>query len=99
MACEVVYKQTESVLQALVETQRRLMAPRGVALLAYEFRGELLDDFAFFDAANTRFDVEPLSLRPYEGDLEDENDEDSRWLYKYTHQGTGASASTSTSGK
>ena len=86
IACEVVYKQNASVLEALVETQRRLLGPRGVALLAYEYRGELFDDMAYFDAANSLFEVEPLSLRPYEGDLEDENDEDARWLYIYTHQ-------------
>ena len=40
----------------------------------------------FFDAANEAFEVEPLSLRPYEGELEDSEYEDSRWLYTYKHK-------------
>ena len=87
VACETVYKQCEEVLAAHVDTQKQLMAtPSGISLLAYEYRGELFDDMVFFDAANEAFECEPLSLRPYEGKLEDEEDEDSRWLYTYTHK-------------
>ena len=85
IACEVVYKQSEEVLQALAATQQQLMArPGGVSLLAYEYRGELFDDLAYFDAANERFECEPFSLRDYEGELLDAEYEDSRWLYTYT---------------
>ena len=85
IACETVYKQSEEVLQALAATQHQLMArPGGVSLLAYEYRGELFDDLAYFDAANERFECEPFSLRDYEGELLDAEYEDSRWLYTYT---------------
>lgn len=89
IACEVVYKQCEEVLLALASTQQQLMAkPGGVALLAYEYRGEFFDDMVYFDAANERFECTPTSLRPYEGELLDAEygDEDSRWLYTYTHK-------------
>ena len=37
-------------------------------LLAYEFRGELFDDLAYFDAANALFECEAIPLLPYEGE-------------------------------
>jgi hypothetical protein len=87
VACDVIYKQVEEVLIALAATQQRLMlSPGGVCMLAYEFRGEFFDDVAYFDAANERFEVTPLSLGEYEGDLKDPSDEESRWLYTYTHK-------------
>lgn len=101
VCCEVVYKQSEPVLLALAHTQQRLMAkakPGGVALLAYEYRGELFDDLAYFDAANELFEVEPLSLRAFEGDLLDEEYEDSRWLYTYTHKDKEAQGAPASSG-
>ena len=89
VACEVVYKQSEAVLHALADTQQQLMAQTsGVSLLAYEYRGELFDDLAYFDAANERFEVEPRSLRDFEGELLDDEygDEDGRWVYTHTHK-------------
>lgn len=87
VACDVIYKQVKEVLIALAATQQRLMlSPGGVCMLAYEFRGEFFDDVAYFDAANERFEVTPLSLGEYEGDLKDPSDEESRWLYTYTHK-------------
>ena len=80
---------SEAVLQALAETQRRLMASAGgISLLAYEYRGEFFDDLCYFDAANECFEVDPLSLREFEGELLDEEygDEDGRWIYTYTHK-------------
>ncbi|KAL3914270.1 MAG: hypothetical protein SGPRY_007682 [Prymnesium sp.] len=84
VSCESVYKQQASVLQSLAATQRRLLHAGGVALTAYEFRGELFDDLAYFDAANALFECEPISLRPYERELADDEEEDVRFLYRYT---------------
>lgn len=83
LACEVVYKQEAPVLHALARTQRSLVIDNGLAMTAYEFRGELFDDMAYFDAVNALFECEVISLRTFEGDIADD-DEETRYLYKYT---------------
>jgi predicted nicotinamide N-methyase len=69
LSCEVVYKQEAATLEALLQTQQALLADVSDAcvLLAYEFRSNLLDDFAYFGPAADAFEVEQISLRPYEG--------------------------------
>ncbi|KAL1524490.1 hypothetical protein AB1Y20_019384 [Prymnesium parvum] len=83
IACEVVYKQDSSVLKALAETQRRLLLDSGFAMTAYEYRGELFDDIAYFDAVNALFNCEAMPLRHYEGDLAEDDEEESRYVYWY----------------
>ena len=53
--------------------------------MAYEFRGELFDDMAYFDAVNELFDCETTPLRPYEEDqaYEDDDEDGCRFLYSY----------------
>lgn len=83
IACEVVYKQEEEVLQALAATQRGMLLDSGLAMTAYEWRGELFDDMAYFDAANALFDCETEPLTPFEGDLADADGEEGRYIYRY----------------
>ena len=63
IASEVVYKQEAEVLRALASTQDRLARAGARVLLAYEFRGELFDDLAYFDAANALFECEAIPLQ------------------------------------
>ena len=95
VACEVVYKQDEVVLQQLAQTMSLLAGARGVAMLAYEFRCNLLEDIAYFDAINELFECDSISLRPYEdgdggaavpADDDSDDDDSSRWLYVYTRK-------------
>mmetsp|Transcript_75550 Transcript_75550/g.125982 ORF Transcript_75550/g.125982 Transcript_75550/m.125982 type:complete len:277 (-) Transcript_75550:248-1078(-) len=97
LCCEVIYKQEPEVLEKLAVTQKRLARPESLILVAYEFRGGMLDDLPYFEAIDTLFDCESVSLRPYEGGhapLDDE--EEYRYLYIYTlknppaHQSTGS---------
>eukprot|EP00928_Gymnodinium_smaydae_P012266 TRINITY_DN14456_c0_g2_i1.p1 TRINITY_DN14456_c0_g2~~TRINITY_DN14456_c0_g2_i1.p1 ORF type:complete len:248 (+),score=31.68 TRINITY_DN14456_c0_g2_i1:112-855(+) len=89
LACEVVYKQEEDVLQALVETQDLLLSDASDAqiMLAYEFRSNLVEDFAYFGPASDRFEVEQITLREFELEFAgDQGDEDGRLLYRYTRR-------------
>lgn len=100
IACEVVYKQDELVLQQLAQTMSLLAGARGAAMVAYEFRCNLLEDIAYFDAINELFECDAVSLRPYEdggggdygeggavpADGDDDDDESSRWLYMYARK-------------
>ena len=97
VCCEVVYKQEEEVLLALAETQDRLLAEEAGAevLLAYEFRSNLLEDYAYFGAANELFELDQIRLREYEGELADagaDDDDDSRLLYRYTRKARAAAS-------
>ena len=47
----------------LAATQDRLARAGARVLLAYEFRGELFDDLAYFEAANARFECEAIPLQ------------------------------------
>ena len=47
----------------LAATQERLARAGARVLLAYEFRGELFDDLAYFDAANALFECEAIPLQ------------------------------------
>ena len=85
IACEVVYKQDPEVLHALAATQAALARTGATILMAYEFRGDLFDDMAYFDAVNEIFDCETTPLRPYEEDqaYEDDDEGGCRFLYSY----------------
>ena len=65
LACEVVYKQEEETLRALAATQHALSRRDGSStiLLAYEFRGELFDDMAYFDAVRRHRDAGGLKRK------------------------------------
>lgn len=88
LSCEVIYKQDEEVLLALLETQDVLLAtgPHALNLLIYEFRNNMVDDFAYFGPAGDRFDPEVIPLTEYEGELRDPHaeDDDARLLYRYS---------------
>ena len=71
------------------------MLDTGLAFTAYEFRGELFDDMAYFDAVNALFDCETISLRPFEGDLAEDDGEESRYMYRYTPLNAAAEAADS----
>ena len=85
IACEVVYKQDPEILQALAATQAALARTGATILMAYEFRGDLFDDMAYFDAVNEIFDCETTPLRPYEEEqaYEDDDEGGCRFLYSY----------------
>uniref|UniRef100_A0A6S9S5I7 Uncharacterized protein n=2 Tax=Chrysotila carterae TaxID=13221 RepID=A0A6S9S5I7_CHRCT len=83
LACEVIYKQSADVLEQLAATQQRLAHTQSLILVAYEFRGSMLEDFPYFEAADELFHCEPISLRPYEDHPHDDGEEDYRYLYIY----------------
>ena len=56
------------VPELLAATQAALARAGATILMAYEFRGDLFDDMAYFDAVNERFDCATTPLRPYEED-------------------------------
>ena len=44
--------------------------------------GELFADLAYFDAISALFDCVSASLRPFEGDLAEDDGEEGRFIYK-----------------
>ena len=92
VACEVVYKQDEEVLQALAATQDALLSREGdgaLVLFAYEFRCNMVEDWPYFAAAEELFDVELVQLREYEAGLAQPGtpeDDCSRTLYRYSRR-------------
>lgn len=56
VCCETVYQQSDDVLHAHAHTQHALAKPRtGKVLLAYEFRGAIVEDLPYFEAATELF--------------------------------------------
>ena len=90
LCCEVIYRQVPEVLEALAHTQLRLVAPGGRVLVGYEFRGDLIDDMVYFEAAAALLGepaTAPLRtdaawLAAMTGAADDADDE--RTLYTYT---------------
>lgn len=87
LCCEVVYHQAPEVLEALVRTQHELASPSGSVLLGYEFRGDLLDDLVYFEAAGALLgDPTTTPLRADIASLTGTSDDgaDDRMLYVYS---------------
>lgn len=84
IGCELIYRLSEEIYEALVQSIEGLMAPTGQAFVLYEFRDGLGEDMEFFDRANAVFDVEVMTLEKY-GCGVPLDDADSRMMYTYTH--------------
>lgn len=87
LCCDVVYRNPPEVLEALARTQHELCAAGGVVLLGYEFRGDLIDDLVYFEAAGALLgEPETLPLRADIDAISGTKDDgaDDRTLYIYT---------------